>query len=377
MGFRNRVVFHGAAALLGLSFGLTFGQSCAAGVFSSRAEDDEALTQRRTALMQEIGGMARVNQVIYRLETAAVPLCEGDAAANPGFAVAARDRFPEELRDAAQSLGYGRQARVMYVAGDSPAAHAGLYAGDVVRAVNGQAIQDGDDAHAQVEGLLARVQPGGNVELTVARGDGQGETQNETLSFAMPQACNYAPHLIRSHVVNAATADWEIHVTTALLDFIDSDAELAAVLAHEIAHSMMNHVARRLGNQVLGKMLDAVLGAVAGPAGSMLVSIAAPGERLSLLAYSQDFEREADYVAMYVLARAGYALRDSPGLWRKLAVEFPQMQERSYFATHPATPERILIQQLTIEEINAKLAANAPLLPELKQRVAEIKQVAQ
>lgn len=368
MRFGNRVGIHGALALLGLVFGLTFGHARAAGM-----EDDEALTQGRTALMQEIAGMARVNQVIHRLETAALPLCEGDAAANPGFAVATRDRFPEELRQAAQSLGYDRQARVMYVAGDSPAARAGLYAGDVVKAVNGQAVGEGGEAHTEVEGLLAKVQPGENVVLTVARGDGI----REDLRFTMPLACNYAPHLIRSHVVNAATADWNIHVTTALLDFIDSDAELAAVLAHEIAHGMMNHMARRLGNRLLGKMLDAVLGVVVGPTGSMLVSIAAPGERLSLLAYSQDFEREADYVAMYVLARAGYALEDSPGLWRKLAVEFPGMQERSYFATHPATPERILIQQLTIAEINAKLAANAPLLPELKRRVAEIERVAE
>lgn len=354
-------------------FSLTLSLPAQAGIFTSALEDDEERAQQRTALMLEIAGMERINQVIYRLETAAVPLCEGETAPNPGFAVASRDRFPSAFRAAAASLGYDRKARVMYVASDSPAARAGLSKGDLIVAVNGREIEEDAAAHEAVARLLRKAEAERPVTLTVVHDDGVARE----LSFTVAHACNYTPQLTRSHVVNAATTGWDIHATTALLDFLDDDHDLAAVLAHEIAHSMMSHVARKVGNQILGKVLDTVLGSVAGPYGGLLVRIASPGQRLGLLAYSQAFEREADYVSMYVLALAGYPMQDSPTLWRKLSVEFPGMEERSYFATHPANPERILLQQLTMEEIKAKIASGAPLLPEIERRVADIRKGAE
>jgi predicted Zn-dependent protease len=216
---------------------------------------------------------------------------------------------------------------------------------------------------------LAAVKPDESVRVTVQN---TPEDRRE-LSFALSRACHFQPHLLRSHVVNAAASGTTLHITTGMLDFLDSDTELAAVLAHELAHSVMSHTAKRQGNQLLGKSLDTVLGAAAGPAGGLLVRILAPGQRLIGAAYSQDFEREADYVAMYVLALAGYRLDEAPKLWRKLAVEFPNMLEHSYLGTHPATAERVLLQVMTIDEIGAKVAAREPLLPEIEKRLGEMK----
>ena len=52
--------------------------------------------------------------------------------------------------------------------------------------------------------------------------------------------------VIQTDEVNAfANADKQICVYTGLLKFVDSDAELAAVIAHEIGHIVNNHVAKQ------------------------------------------------------------------------------------------------------------------------------------
>jgi len=343
--------------------------SANAGVFTNQAEDDEALNQQRLAVLVELRAAKRVNEVMFRLGTAGVSLCEGETAANPGFVVVARDSFAAAMRDGSKALGYDLQARVAYVASSSAAAQAGLQAGDVILAVGSTRFDEATDVHAEVTRALRRIEPGKIVSLTLQHSDGV----IDTLEFTMQAACNYTPRVLRSHVINAASTGWDIYITTGMVDFLESDTELAAMLAHEMAHSAMSHVARKLGNTMLGKLVDTLLTASTGPAGSLLVSTFKPAQTVGGLAYSQAFEREADYVAMYLLALAGYDLNDSPRLWRKLAVEFPDAHERSYFGTHPATPERILLQKLTAEEIAAKKAVSAVLRPELERRVSTLK----
>jgi hypothetical protein len=41
------------------------------------------------------------------------------------------------------------------------------------------------------------------------------------------------------------------------------------------------------------------------------------------MTFSQDFEREADYVGMYLLARSGRQVAGAAGFWRRMAQESP------------------------------------------------------
>ena len=77
-----------------------------------------------------------------------------------------------------------------------------------------------------------------------------------------------------------------------------------------------------------------------------------------------DFEREADYVGMYILARAGLPLDMVPGFWSQFAQINPT--PISYASTHPTTAERFVRLQQTIEEIERKRAAGEELMPELR-----------
>ena len=82
----------------------------------------------------------------------------------------------------------------------------------------------------------------------------------------------------------------------------------------------------------------------------------------SARAYSMEYEAEADYMGLYIAARAGFAIENAPPLWRRLAaISLRAVKEGR---THPTTPARFVALRATIEEIEAKRAAGLPLLPE-------------
>ncbi|MFL5562034.1 MAG: M48 family metalloprotease [Gemmatimonadaceae bacterium] len=83
-----------------------------------------------------------------------------------------------------------------------------------------------------------------------------------------------------------------------------------------------------------------------------------------LVSTSQDFEREADCVGMYILARAGRPYADAPNFWRRMGQESPGSIK--YASTHPASAERFIRLDKPVAEIQAKVASGAPLLPEAK-----------
>ena len=93
-----------------------------------------------------------------------------------------------------------------------------------------------------------------------------------------------------------------IYVTTGLLKRIDSEGELAGVLAHEIAHISARHP-----NRIVEKeMKDAELAAIL--AGDNRADTTAAGARcLSLLlaGYEKGVEKEADVQALLYVARVG------------------------------------------------------------------------
>ena len=80
-------------------------------------------------------------------------------------------------------------------------------------------------------------------------------------------------------------------------------------------------------------------------------------------AFSQGFEAEADYVGLYMLARAGYETESAANFWRKMAEKMPA-QSNSLTGTHPPTAYRYLMLAKTHAEIEKKKAAKKNLLPE-------------
>jgi predicted Zn-dependent protease len=157
---------------------------------------------------------------------------------------------------------------------------------------------------------------------------------------------------IRDSSINAfALPGGFIAVHTGLISTAETESELASVLAHEVSHVTQRHIARMLSQQqqmqvpmmvalaaaiLLGRSRpDLAIGAAAGAQ--------AAGVQASL-AYSRDFEREADRIGIQRLDDAGFDAH-------AMAAFFERMQRSSrvsedstmpgYFRTHPVTSERI------------------------------------
>ncbi len=141
-----------------------------------------------------------------------------------------------------------------------------------------------------------------------------------------------------------------MYVTTGLLNMVESEHELAAVLAHEIAHNTRMHAIRmiekesRLSIPVLLAMLAAVF--VRGEASAYAAQIVSQVVQVLMLGYSRDMEREADEAAFVYLRRAGFNPVGLLTFFEKLArlekQSTPPQFLPGYWTTHPALDERII-----------------------------------
>lgn len=91
--------------------------------------------------------------------------------------------------------------------------------------------------------------------------------------------------------------------------------------------------------------------------------MAGVGEHLSLCfdELLQDFEREADYVGIYMMERSGIDSSEVGDLWRKMAVE--NVASISFGRSHPTTAERFVNLDAYSKEARQKRQIGEALLP--------------
>lgn len=138
--------------------------------------------------------------------------------------------------------------------------------------------------------------------------------------------------------INAANAGGgEFYVTTGLLQKAN-DERLAGVMAHEIAHADLGHVTK-LQNIGAGTSIATVLLEALGVPGAGLVPLA--GDLLVARPYSRDAEYAADQHGAEILQRTG---RDGKRIMADTLTWLMQTEGSGpggFFATHPATEDRI------------------------------------
>ena len=163
------------------------------------------------------------------------------------------------------------------------------------------------------------------------------------------EGCGFRVAYDPSETVNAyARGSGDVAVTAGLLRAVDSDAELAAVVAHEFGHHIAGHIGRARTRSTLGALAGAAVGAYTG-----LGDLSGLGASVGRIAYSKADEREADYLAAYITARAGYDLEETGGIWAKLAGSGSNRATSGLLDTHPAGPERLAAWEIAAREIAA------------------------
>jgi len=157
---------------------------------------------------------------------------------------------------------------------------------------------------------------------------------------------------IRDSSINAfALPGGFIGVHTGLITASDSESEIASVLGHEIAHVTQRHIARQIGIQkqmqvpMMIAMAAALLLGRSRPDLATGATTAIQGGAIqSQLAFSRDFEREADRLGFQTLYGAGYDVRAMAEFFEKMQ-RYTRLMDSgavpSYLRSHPVTTERI------------------------------------
>ena len=156
---------------------------------------------------------------------------------------------------------------------------------------------------------------------------------------------------IRDNTVNAfAMFGGFIGVNTGTLLTSQSESELAGVVSHEISHVTQNHLARQIskGKQdSITTMVAMAIGILAARSNSQVaggvIASAQAGSIQSQLAYSRDFEREADRVGYQTLEKSGFDVRGMGDFFERLqkAGRVYENNAPVYMRSHPMTVERI------------------------------------
>lgn len=157
---------------------------------------------------------------------------------------------------------------------------------------------------------------------------------------------------IREPTINAfALPGGFVGVHTGLLTAADTESEVASVLAHEITHVTQHHIARLFGAQkqmqlpAMIAMAAALLAAKSRPDLATGAAMAAQGAAIQgQLAYSRDFEREADRLGFQTLQAAGFDVRGMPSFFEKLQ-RYTRVSDDGtapgYLRSHPLTVDRV------------------------------------
>lgn len=141
-----------------------------------------------------------------------------------------------------------------------------------------------------------------------------------------------------------------IFVNKGLLDFVSSDDELAAVLAHEIAHASHRHMMKLIRDDAKVQqsvLLPALLVGVIGRLPSDDFVGLMTGAQLYRIArvsrFSQDAETDADLTALEYLRHSPYNPVGLLVFMERLAAEERKRPEVDWgiFRTHPVTRERV------------------------------------
>lgn len=133
--------------------------------------------------------------------------------------------------------------------------------------------------------------------------------------------------------INAfANADKQIYVYTGLLKFVNNDAELAGVIAHEIGHIVNNHVAKQ--NVVNTVTSTAIYNA---NVDYRLKAAANVTNNLSMLKMSRSEEYEADITGVDLMTKAGYNPLAMVSVLYKISGNYAD-----FTSTHPSGDKRTM-----------------------------------
>ncbi len=230
----------------------------------------------------------RVADVAWTLALANADLCPVNRQ-RAGWTLQSARQYGAELRPLAEQQ-YGLDGDlpgILAAPDNSPAARAGLGAGDLIVAVNGQPLADtADTGPESYDGLQANsaildaALSHGAVTLLIRKA---GAERDVPLRPVL--ACAYPAQIEVTGTFRSRTDGRHVFISDGMANLAENEDELAFVLAHELAHAVLEH---RTQPDVVGLRGRS----------NWAISLR---RGLSLSA-----EADADRMGLYLVARAGF-----------------------------------------------------------------------
>lgn len=184
--------------------------------------------------------MQRVADVEWRLHEAAGQRCPVMAPAT-GIVTDSLDAYDGGTREEiARILGMTDLVQVAAVAAGSPAAAAGIVPGDAIETINGRPSGAADTAPGKADtaalramALMAALPAGQSAQFTLSRG---GKTFS--VSLTPPLRCAARIYVNTDNALKAYSDGVNMAMTARIVDFTQSQDELAIIAGHELAHAI-------------------------------------------------------------------------------------------------------------------------------------------
>ncbi|WP_010663074.1 M48 family metalloprotease [Marinilabilia salmonicolor] len=147
-------------------------------------------------------------------------------------------------------------------------------------------------------------------------------------------------YIIDQNVLNAfAVPGGTTFYYSGLIKFLDNEASLAGVMAHEFAHADKRHSTNRMTKMYgVQTLLSVIAGEETTVVEDLLLQL---GGQATALAFSRDDEYEADESAVRYLYHTDWDARGVAEFFEKMGTESDNPDWMVYFQTHPNPSDRI------------------------------------
>lgn len=275
-------------------------------------------------------------------------LCKTKTRLTTGIVARTKYSYSDDFVEAAeQELGLSDRLQVMNVMSGSGADKSGIRRGDILLGIENHDLPNGPKAEQEAARQLASAMRGkSSIKLRLAR-DGSDYVANVPLA----SICAIDVELGNADYVNAYSDGKRSLITAGMLEYVQSDTELAIVVAKEIAHNLVIQGVR----PHMVATIDSLR--------SFDISAKSLPSSMKIRPYTAVRDATADKYSIYLLARGGYDIDKVAPFWKRLASEFPATQLNSYTALHPATPYRLSVMTAVSGVVKHHLKHGWPLVP--------------
>ena len=139
----------------------------------------------------------------------------------------------------------------------------------------------------------------------------------------------------------------KIAVYTGILKVTKDDDGLAIVMGHEIAHAVAKHSIERASRSLIlniGTTAADIFskGAISRTSRAAGVDVAGMLRTFGIdNPFGRKQEAEADYLGLIFSSLAGFDIRESVNVWKRMKEEYKDKEPPEWMSTHPSTTKRI------------------------------------